>query len=77
MDNEGDEKQGIKSQISRGEIYVFKSWKSRGEREVVLQNLENREEKKIFTIKKSQKTRGEREVLQKSAQLTVLQADLL
>ena len=70
-----DEKQGTKSWISREEKDFFKFWKSRRERESVLQNLENREEKeKLFykilkierrkrsSIQKSCEPRGEREM---------------
>ena len=53
---------GEKSRISRGEKDFFKSWKSRGERESVLQNLENREEEEKFFCK-SWKSRGEREIV--------------
>ena len=55
-----DEKQGTKSWISREEKDLFRSGKSRGEREIVLQNLENREEKekvfyKILKIERSKR----------------------
>ena len=84
-----DEKQGTKSWIPREEKdfflnlenreekekVLYKSWKSRGEREIVPQNLDNREEKgklfyKILKIErrkrncttKSWKSRWEREI---------------